>query len=243
LSHGVWVLLTAAAVVYAIAFVGVAIYEVLSWSLDKGNAEFTQACGRCHSPMTPHHYAMAPSEWRKTVDSMLDRDGGAAHGDSPARRQRLAEFLIRRRSADGRTLFAWRCGRCHARSALTPYLALDERALRMLLQQHIAQNNFAIQKWEGDLVVGYVLAQSRPRPSATGADAAQRQVDFQAFCGLCHNVSFLYRRMCLPPKSRADWETVAERMRNKAPDAAGADNTGAFVQRSLEICAAKHPPT
>jgi mono/diheme cytochrome c family protein len=230
------VALLAIAIVFLASLLGLAAYERLSWTVTRGHAEFAHACGRCHAASLPHRYAMAPGEWRKTVDRMADKKPDNPDLSSAAARGRIAEFLIRRRSADGALLFRMRCGRCHSRGALKPYLALEDRTLETLLRQHTAQNNFAIQKWEADLIVAHVLAGRRGRPRTLGAAAAQRQFDFQNFCGLCHDVSFLYRRMCAYAHDDAAWRQVAERMRDKAPDAIGAEKIEGLAERSSEIC-------
>jgi len=226
--------LQAAAIVCLAFFPGLIVYERLSWDLAAGHGEYERLCGNCHSARLPHRYAMAPAEWQRTVNRMA---GDAA----PQTRRRVANFLTERRSADGPMLFRLRCSHCHARAAVEPYLALDDGALAALLRQHIAQNNFAIQKWEGDLIVPCVLALRARRPVRLGPAAAARQAEYQNFCGLCHNISFLYRRMCTPARNAAEWRAVVERMREKAPDAADAGAGPALTARAAEICGGGPP--
>jgi len=211
-------------------------YETASWRLDRFNTEFEVVCGRCHRADKAHRYAKAPVEWGRTVNNMLsDR-----FNKSKAYREAIASFLIAHRSANGDILFNFRCGKCHSHSVLEPYLALDPRALELLLQQHTMQHNYAIQVWEGELIIDKVLALQRERKIPRNPESAQYQVQFQNFCGLCHTTRFLYRTMCEcePQKTDEQWRELVMRMRMKSPRLLKSKSVFTLTDHIKSICKA-----
>jgi hypothetical protein len=219
-----------------ICFIAVASYERLSWTFDPDNKEFERICGQCHSADRPRGYAMSPERWRDQVHLMLSKNTPLKESANPETQQRITDFLVKHRSVDGRTLVRFRCARCHSANVLDPYLKLDDRTLTALLRQHIRQNNSAIQSWEGELIIHEIVEKRPPIAPRAANETALRNYSFQAFCGLCHDATFLYRRMCRPPRSAKDWEILTERMIAKAPDAAGAERKSDLAKRSEEIC-------
>lgn len=225
-------LLTALVAVPLAVHAAALVAEVCTWRLGAGAGEIRAHCGACHEANRARDFARSPDGWKRTVEGMLDHRG-PSRDVGAGERAAMVGWLVRHRSADGATLFRHRCGRCHGRSAIEPYRALGDEALTLLIRQHTRQQNHAIQAWEGEAIIGHVLAEGES-PESPLDPALSRE--FQRTCGACHSTSFLYRAMCEPRRDGGGWETVVTRMRGKSPELFAADRVPGLARQSAGVC-------
>ena len=208
--------------------------ESLSFRLDPRYETFVRLCGTCHGIDRPRSFAKSPVAWKKTVDIMLSK-GTIAVSENDV--EQVVALLIRHRSADGQTLFRQRCGRCHSTKMLEPYYDLHPSALRLLVRQHVIQNNFAVQTWEGELIEETIAAIQRERGTPDQMEAGDRSHEaYQHACGACHTISFIYREMCGESKAAREWLEITERMRGKTPDFISEKDVSLLAERAEAIC-------
>jgi hypothetical protein len=215
------------------------VWEKLSWATDRDNRLFEATCDHCHTPMNAHRYAKSPDEWQNTIQRMLSRDTEYSKHIDLERRKRVLDVLIRNRSASPRALFFFRCGQCHSRSDIQPYLALDEKTLTALLRQHNKQNGFAIQTWEGELIEQQVQSMRERRRPVKTVSSRNEQYLFQRDCGVCHTLRFMYHGICTPPRDDVQWTVLTTRMQEKVPDFIGKDEIPILANQSKLICDTK----
>jgi len=234
----VFTLVVALLVVLQLAVYG---YEVHSWNADPDNSLLERICSHCHDPKFTHSYAKSPQEWRRTVKRMLDRLPSYGARVGKAERELIAAVLIRQRSADGPTLFRWRCGRCHERSVIEHYRGLAPAALRELVVQHTRQHNFEIQTWEGALVADYVEKLFAGRAKMPLDFLAGNQVLYARSCTTCHTVSFVYRTMCVGTGDLDQWIALVVRMQGKAPELIVRANAPILANYAFKVCQTGNP--
>ena len=172
--------------------------------------------------------AASPQEWRRTVDRMLAKSPGTASA-TPASRAAIAETLIRRRSVDERWILRLRCGKCHSVSVIDGYHGLSDRALKMLVNRHVAENNESIFAWEGNLAFDQIRRRFLRPPEPYSPPSEGGQVAFESRCDVCHTITFRYRTMFQPRRDDDQWSRVVERMRAKAPDYISENDVPALV--------------
>ncbi len=235
IRNKLWLLFTSVVFVLIATQISIYAYERFTWQWDEDYALFEDECGACHSSMVPRNYAKSPEEWQRTVSRMIPRETGHEV------KQRIGELLVRHRSPTGRALYRLRCGRCHAISVMDDYFDLDAKALRLLLEQHIMQNNFAVQTWEGDLIADYVIELWKNRERVPGKSTPEIQYKYQQKCGVCHSATMLYRDMCLEDRSLGDWKKIIIRMREKTPSFIGAGEVPELTEHAMMICESKKP--
>lgn len=219
--------------VLTIIILSVSLYEKGAWVFDKDTALMEKECSSCHNPDRPKGYAKSPDQWEETVRRM----NSIALGKIPVSDQkRITELLIRKRSADGATLYKARCGRCHLRAVIDPFLELSPEALGVLIEQHVRQNNFAIQMWEGELIINYLQQIQQDHGLGNNSDK-NNQVLFQNSCGQCHTTTFLYKTMCAEPTDYEMWTQIVDRMRLKTPTFIDEKNVPALASYCKKLCA------
>jgi mono/diheme cytochrome c family protein len=233
-----------AAAALVVTQLGLVALERRSWSRDPFNDEFEVTCGECHPASRAHAFALSPDGWRRKVTAMF---GKRAERSSASGRQPLAvderridtvtAFLADHRSADGRTLFHARCGRCHSPTRIDPYLDLEPEALRLLIAQHVRANNAYVQTWEGELIAERLLADRRPNLSAASAVTPGDATVYQRDCGTCHTPRMIRREVCARAKSPAARAALVARMRAKAPDFVGEGDIPALRRYVETLCA------
>ncbi len=231
--------LTIAAIALIVGELAVFGYEVVSWKGAADYALFKRKCSVCHEIERPQNYAKSPAEWRATVARRLP--DGEPTKTTKVERERIAELLIRRRSADGETLYRYRCARCHQRSWLAPFLRLDRETLTLLIREHTRQKNYAIQVWEGDEIAAYV-AQTLARPAANEHGFSPRDhLLYQRACGACHTTRFIRRTMCREAAWRSDPAGLVKRMREKSPVLFTDGEASLLANYAKRICETGNP--
>jgi hypothetical protein len=215
------------------------LWEKISWKTDRDHALFESVCDHCHPPMRAHRYAKSPDEWRSTVLRMLSKDSEYGKHIDLDKRERIIGMLIRTRSASPRVLYHFRCGQCHSRSVIEPYLDLDEKTLSVLVSQHNRQMNYAIQAWEGDLIAQRISEMRERRAPVKTVSSRGDQYLFQKDCGICHTVRFMYRTMCLTPRDDQKWTDLTVRMQEKSPEYISKDEVPALMRQAKMICETK----
>jgi len=234
------VLMTLGAGVLMAAQLAVCVREVISWKSDPDNALLEKKCGRCHEAARAHNYAKSPAEWRATVKRML-REPLPNRLTTDQERTRIGDELIRRRSADGQTLFRIRCARCHARSAIEPYRRLDPQTLALVVRQHARQKNFAIRVWEGEEVAQYVSEKLSQWSRSSSRFTPREHYLYQEVCGTCHTPRFIRRAMCREMPNGPEWNEVLARMLGKAPQLVEENQMPILASYAESICRTRNP--
>jgi len=233
-----WSLFTILLLLAVVFQLGIYFREKNLWASEPDIELFQKICGQCHNFERAHNYAKSPQEWAKTVDRMWAKDEDLFDEKASGK---IKALLIRRRSSNGVVLFDSRCGRCHSKQNVMPYLDLAPDALALLVRQHIKQNNFVIQIWEGELILEHLLAVKGERPEPKSTTSAYNQLLFQKNCGACHTAGFLYRTICREPKNEQQWTAIIERMIEKSPDLFQEGNLKPLVEHVTSICTSGNP--
>lgn len=150
--------------------------------------------------------------------------------------EKITAMLVRQRSPDGESLFTWRCGRCHSGSWIDPYLDLCPDALGLLISQHTKNNNFIIQKWEGDLIADELKRRAELNPQGSNQGIDNRQIEYQKYCGECHTPKFIYHTICRTVRSDDQWQALIIRMRKKTPDFIPVEMVPSLDAQARRIC-------
>ncbi len=197
------------------AFLMLGAYEQWSWSSAEDHETLVEYCSECHSSDRPRQYVKSPDQWRMTVGRMAGR---AKIPIDDADIKIIADFMIRQRSNDPVNAFYGRCGRCHSASVLDPYLGLDSRAMELMVRRHIVEHNYAVNVWEGDMILRFLTEHKNNRSPAVVAGSGDGQYLIEDRCRACHTISFVYRTMLHDGKDAEAWSSIVRRMRDKAPD-------------------------
>ena len=226
-----WTSLTIVVLVPVLFVFLLGLQEKLSWTLDPAGKSLESTCGRCHESRRPRLYAKSPDEWRKTLDTMFSHITDA---DASKRRGEIEKLLIKRRSADPKTVFKVRCGLCHAASVIDRYMVLDDNTLGIMVRRHVIEHNYAIEVWQGEMALGYLFNEKgRKRESNPGDEFAQFL--FEHDCRACHTITFCYQKMFETPRKDGEWREVVERMHAKAPALIKEDDVPVLTNQIMKM--------